>query len=55
MHAGEDLSAALAAARGRTVFTTHTPVPAGNDTYPPEQIEEAIGDLVAQLGATPPR
>src|SRR4051812_42975774 len=25
---------ALEAARERTVFTTHTPVPAGNDTYP---------------------
>ena len=25
---------ALAAARARTIFTTHTPVPAGNDTYP---------------------
>ena len=31
---------ALAAARERTVFTTHTPVPAGNDTYPAEQIAE---------------
>jgi starch phosphorylase len=36
--------------RGRTVFTTHTPVPAGNDTYPPEQVERAIGRLSDQLG-----
>jgi starch phosphorylase len=26
------------AARARTVFTTHTPVPAGNDTYPPDEV-----------------
>ena len=50
LHSGQDLSVGLAAARERTVFTTHTPVPAGNDTYPAEQMEEAIGNLVAQLG-----
>jgi starch phosphorylase len=26
-------------ARERTVFTTHTPVPAGNDTYPPDRLQ----------------
>ena len=36
----------LEAARARTVFTTHTPVPAGNDTYPPD----AIAPLAAALG-----
>ena len=50
LHSGQPLSAGLAAAREHTVFTTHTPVPAGNDTYPAEQMEEAIGNLVAQLG-----
>ena len=50
LHSGEELSVGLAAARERTVFTTHTPVPAGNDTYPPEQVEEAIGSLIAGLG-----
>ena len=34
------LSAALEIARRRTVFTTHTPVPAGNDTYPAHQVED---------------
>ena len=34
MEAGASLAAAWDAARLRTVFTTHTPVPAGNDTYP---------------------
>ena len=50
LHSGQDLSVGLASARERTVFTTHTPVPAGNDTYPTEQMEDAIGNLVAQLG-----
>ena len=31
---------ALDRARSRTVFTTHTPVPAGNDSYPAEEIED---------------
>src|SRR3954469_25495598 len=34
------LDAALDTARRLTVFTTHTPVPAGNDTYPAQQVEE---------------
>jgi starch phosphorylase len=50
MHSGESLASGIAAARERTVFTTHTPVPAGNDTYPTEQVEEAIGRLMAELG-----
>jgi starch phosphorylase len=37
-------------ARARTVFTTHTPVPAGNDTYPSEQVADAISRLAAGLG-----
>jgi glycogen phosphorylase len=44
---GED---ALAAARERTVFTTHTPVPAGNDTYPAAQIVRSLAPLVGELG-----
>jgi starch phosphorylase len=40
-------------ARARTVFTTHTPVPAGNDTYAPGEIEDALSSLAAELGATP--
>jgi starch phosphorylase len=41
---------ALDAARARTVFTTHTPVPAGNDSYPADQVRRAAGALVAELG-----
>lgn len=31
-----------AGSRERTVFTTHTPVPAGNDSYPVEQVQRAL-------------
>ena len=50
LHSGEELAVGLAAARERTVFTTHTPVPAGNDTYPSEQVQDAVGRLLGQLG-----
>jgi starch phosphorylase len=46
---GEPLEEALAAARARTVFTTHTPVPAGNDSYPCEQVERATRRLAVEL------
>jgi len=49
LRAGEPLESALAPARARTVFTTHTPVPAGNDSYPPKQLERAIGRLAKEL------
>jgi glycogen phosphorylase len=45
----QSLADALQRARSRTVFTTHTPVPAGNDTYPADEIESAIGRLSAEL------
>ena len=31
------------------MFTTHTPVAAGNDTYPPEQVDDAVARLLAEL------
>ncbi|MCB1023087.1 MAG: alpha-glucan family phosphorylase, partial [Acidobacteria bacterium] len=42
----EDLSFqdALAKVREKCVFTTHTPVAAGNDNFPPELIEEFFDD-----------
>jgi len=46
----ESLSDALDHARRRTVFTTHTPVPAGNDSYPAEEIQTAVGRLAGELG-----
>jgi len=50
---GDSLPAALERARARTVFTTHTPVPAGNDSYPADQIEAAVGRLAVELGCAP--
>jgi starch phosphorylase len=47
---GLSQSDALAQARARTVFTTHTPVPAGNDAYPAAEIEDAVGRLAGELG-----
>ena len=42
---------ALAAARQRVVFTTHTPVAAGNEHYDVSQIDEVLGSLPSELGA----
>src|SRR6202000_3016661 len=39
-------------ARSRTVFTTHTPVPAGNDTYSRDEIESVLGRLAGELGVS---
>ncbi len=46
----ESLPATLQDARDRTVFTTHTPVPAGNDSYPAEQVRDALDGLATGLG-----
>ena len=51
LRAGLGLPEAFAAARARTVFTTHTPVPAGNDTYPAEQVAELLSGECVELGA----
>jgi starch phosphorylase len=45
----EESASALALARARTVFTTHTPVPAGNDSYPSDQLAHAIAGLANEL------
>jgi glycogen phosphorylase len=47
---GMSFDEALERVRSRCVFTTHTPVPAGNESYPPEQFEQAYGELVERLG-----
>jgi glycogen phosphorylase len=46
---GQPASHALAQAQDRTVFTTHTPVPAGNDSYPADEVGRAIGRLAGEL------
>jgi starch phosphorylase len=48
---GASLERALAAAREQVVFTTHTPVPAGNDTYQPHQAAAALAGIARELGA----
>ncbi|HZU40881.1 MAG TPA: alpha-glucan family phosphorylase [Solirubrobacteraceae bacterium] len=50
VRAGTPLEDALHEARERTVFTTHTPVPAGNDSYPAEQVHDAVAQLLDQVG-----
>jgi glycogen phosphorylase len=37
------------AAKASSVFTTHTPVPAGNETFSPELVEEHFGSLAREL------
>jgi starch phosphorylase len=44
---------ALAAVRRRTVFTTHTPVPAGNDTYPADQVTDLLKQIASEMGVDP--
>ena len=47
---GAGLEDALEAVRSRVVFTTHTPVPAGNETYSREELMAAYGGLAGRLG-----
>ena len=45
-----DLAALLDEGRERFVFTTHTPVPAGNETYDPQQFFTVLGRAVDDMG-----
>lgn len=45
-----ELAKLLEVDRDRFVFTTHTPVPAGNETYEPEQFFEVLGRAVDLMG-----
>jgi glycogen phosphorylase len=49
---GEGLSAdeALERLRASTVFTTHTPVPAGNEVFDPELLRHSLEGLVERCG-----
>ncbi|TMK81120.1 MAG: glycosyltransferase family 1 protein [Actinobacteria bacterium] len=47
---GRSLEDALQDARGRTVFTTHTPIPAGNESYVPEEVSSVLGGYPMELG-----
>lgn len=46
---GADVHEAVALVRARTVFTTHTPVPAGHDTFPSDLMATVCGDYHESL------
>jgi starch phosphorylase len=52
VQAGMPLEQALERVRQHVVFTTHTPLQAGNESYPPGQFLEAFGDLARRLGTS---
>src|SRR4051794_14280200 len=43
---------AIEAVRAASIFTTHTPVPAGIDRFPPELIEKYFGGWASECGLT---
>src|SRR4051812_21571166 len=45
-----DFYAALQVVAAANVFTTHTPVPAGNDSFPREMMKKYFGDFARDLG-----
>jgi len=49
---GMTLDGALKAVAGTSVFTTHTPLPAGNDTFAPDIIDKYFHSYWGQLGVT---
>jgi glycogen phosphorylase len=47
---GLDQTRALERLRSSTVFTTHTPVPAGNEVFDAALVERSVGSLVERCG-----
>jgi starch phosphorylase len=47
---GVDANEAVRRVATQLVFTTHTPVPAGHDRFPPQLIEEHLGPLRLAMG-----
>jgi starch phosphorylase len=50
--AGLPFAAALEATAATTVFTTHTPVSAGHDVFPPDRVARQFASVPAELGIT---
>lgn len=48
---GVSFETALEAVKASTVFTTHTPVPAGHDVFSIDMIDQYLGDYYWQMGA----
>jgi starch phosphorylase len=53
--AGAGFDQAVAKARQRVVFTTHTPLAAGNEAYPGHEVMAAVPDLATRLGVSQER
>jgi starch phosphorylase len=51
---GVDPDDALELLRNSSVFTTHTPVPAGNEVFDPELVKQNVGALVERCGLSWP-
>ena len=49
---GEDAQRALELVRRSTIFTTHTPVPAGNEIFGDELVLRYVGNLAGRAGLT---
>jgi starch phosphorylase len=49
---GQDFDSAMDDVRRSTVFTTHTPVPAGHDAFPMHMVDSHLSGLWGDLGAT---
>ncbi|WP_027480459.1 alpha-glucan family phosphorylase, partial [Deinococcus pimensis] len=49
---GLDFASAVEAVASGSIFTTHTPVPAGNDAFPLDLIGRYLGEWPARLGTT---
>ncbi len=47
---GRSMNKSVEKVRRSTVFTTHTPVPAGHDRFTPAQVSRYLGDLAADAG-----
>ncbi len=50
MHEGLDVAAAMELVAAGTVFTTHTPVPAGHDIFDRHLVEKYLGGAAQELG-----
>ena len=50
---GRSFEEAARRVRSSTIFTTHTPVPAGQDVFPTELVERYLSDYCSSLGISP--
>ncbi|HEX9754765.1 MAG TPA: alpha-glucan family phosphorylase [Gemmatimonadales bacterium] len=48
--AGQGYEEAVAQVRRTSVFTTHTPVPAGHDTFDPDEVAQCTGPIWDEMG-----